>query len=241
MPLDFRLIYGLFYMSLHHSDVSLVTSKNIYPYFISSYQAQGQGIFILITVHQGQGQAVAVMRPYRFTFCTYFILPHSFMMARQLQICILCISILCLISTAAVILHKWWLKCRQTCHFIASYIIHYFISHEPLLASTIELSVTKRTLFSLVQISHTYSFPTQMWITECVSLTTTTGYSFWFIIHLFIKMWAKRNSFSHLVLPILFRQCARCRINQPQTQSVICPDLSKYLLTYTTRWVLDNI
>ena len=121
----------------------------------------------------------------------------------------------------------------------SSFII--LFTHVPLLVSTIELSVTKRTLFSLVQISHTYSFPTQMWITECVSLTTTTGYSFWFIIHLFIKMWAKRNSFSHLVLPILFRQCARCRINQPQIQSVICPDLSKYLLTYTTRWVLDNI
>ena len=67
---------------------------------------------------------------------------------------------------------------------------------------------------------HLYSFLTQMWITECVNLTPT--YSFWFIIHLFIKMWAKRNSFSHLVLPILFRQCARCRISQPQTQSVIC-------------------
>ena len=85
---------------------------------------------------------------------------------------------------------------------------------------------------------HLYSFLTQMWITECVNLTPTTDYSFWFIIHLFIKMWAKRNSFSHLVLPILFRQCARCRIKQPQTQSGhplerYCRRIQTYLHIYS--------
>ena len=152
---------------------------------------------------------------------------------------------LCLVSTIKLAVTR--VSCLHWCSYSAQVMsevtpylpLHRFIHHSLFyLPMYLSWSVPLSCQSPREPYFHLYSFLTQMWITECVNLTPTTDYSFWFIIHLFIKMWAKRNSFSHLVLPILFRQCARCRIKQPQTQSGhplerYCRRIQTYLHIYS--------